>query len=306
MNATPGSATSPMSQPNHSLHTLASVASGRSRDTTAPKEVSAVNHHTKNVEFYGSSSSMSLLSRVQENQNDTSQPQHSEGEASLVSQLHNPGFFSSRPEVENRLEATASNTASYNHQCRGFLDGFFGSIHYIHPIIDKASFLQRCERLWANDAVPPDQTFMALYYSLLSLGALVGSRDEDNGSISNIEWSRKFFRKARTICSELSMTTDLEMVQCFFFMVRSSTNLTFRHSTNLSGQNMSKRTESSLWVQLFLFDDRDILTSYVRSVSYMYTGLAVRTALAMGINREPPPDCSKDTALLKAESRTWW
>lgn len=38
----------------------------------------------------------------------------------------------------------------------------------------------------------------------------------------------------------------------------------------------------------------------------MYIGLAVRTALAMGINREPGPDTNKDLNQLKAESRTWW
>lgn len=41
-------------------------------------------------------------------------------------------------------------------------------------------------------------------------------------------------------------------------------------------------------------------------VSYMYTGFAVRTALAIGINREPLPDSKKGLALLKAETRTWW
>jgi hypothetical protein len=38
----------------------------------------------------------------------------------------------------------------------------------------------------------------------------------------------------------------------------------------------------------------------------MYTGLAVRTALAMGINREPRSNAKKSLALLKAETRTWW
>lgn len=38
----------------------------------------------------------------------------------------------------------------------------------------------------------------------------------------------------------------------------------------------------------------------------MYTGFAVRTALAIGINREPLPDSKKGLALLKAETRTWW
>ena len=67
---------------------------------------------------------------------------------------------------------------------------------------------------------------MALYYSLLSLGALVGWKDEESfPDLSNLEWSQILFDKARSLCSELSMTTDLQMCQCFFFMVRYSTSI---------------------------------------------------------------------------------
>lgn len=38
----------------------------------------------------------------------------------------------------------------------------------------------------------------------------------------------------------------------------------------------------------------------------MYVGLAIRTALAMGINREPGPNSKKPPSLLRAETRTWW
>lgn len=38
----------------------------------------------------------------------------------------------------------------------------------------------------------------------------------------------------------------------------------------------------------------------------MYVGLAVRTALAMGINREPGHRTKKQPAQIRAESRTWW
>lgn len=39
---------------------------------------------------------------------------------------------------------------------------------------------------------------------------------------------------------------------------------------------------------------------------YMYVGLAVRTALAMGINREPTSGTTKPPSMLKAEARLWW
>lgn len=225
MNPTSRSMSAPIFQQNYSLDTLASVASGQSNDTTAAKEVNAVNRHTKSVEFYGSSSSMSLLSRVQANEKSTAQLQEVEEDgASLVSQLHNPSFFSSPPVTENHSEIQGNSSPQ---QCRTFLNAFFGSIHYIHPILDKNSFLTRCEELWSGSSPSQGRSFMALYYSLLSLGALVGPRDEEysanSGTSLNLEWSRKFFDKARALCCELSMTTDLEMVQCFFFMVRRPT-----------------------------------------------------------------------------------
>lgn len=42
------------------------------------------------------------------------------------------------------------------------------------------------------------------------------------------------------------------------------------------------------------------------SGSYFYIGLAVRTALAMGINRQPGPNSEKSAAQLRAQARTWW
>ncbi|KAF4460529.1 hypothetical protein FALBO_12685, partial [Fusarium albosuccineum] len=40
--------------------------------------------------------------------------------------------------------------------------------------------------------------------------------------------------------------------------------------------------------------------------AYMYGGQAVRTALAIGINREPQPGQNRDPMLAKTETRTWW
>lgn len=191
------------------------------QEATKAKEVTGVNRHTNNVEFYGSSSSMALLSRVRENEHITTVPQDTdEEESSLVSQLYNPGFLPSPSETENRLDPPLNNTRWYGHQCRSFIHAFFGSIHYIHPILDKSIFLARCEELLNGNPSSQGRSFTALYYSLLSLGALVGPRDEEVvDGLGNLEWSRRFFDKARILCGELSMTTDLEMVQCYFFMV---------------------------------------------------------------------------------------
>ncbi|KAG7151694.1 putative transcriptional regulatory protein C3C7.04 like [Verticillium longisporum] len=132
-------------------------------------------------------------------------------------------------------------------------------------------FLQRCERLWTGAEGTRVTSFAAICYSVLALGALVGVRpDEPLEGLTNLQWSRKFFDQAKTYCNQLGMVTDLEMVQCYFFLAKVCQNELSPH------------------------------------LCYMYVGLSVRTALAMGINRGPGPNARTDTARLKAESRTWW
>lgn len=185
------------------------------------QEVSGINHHTRNVEFYGRSSSVALLSQVQLSGAELStQTEGATDAASIVTNLHNPAF--SPPGADNSGQDTSPlQVPSHFPQCRGFLHGFFSSIHYIHPIVDKTAFLQRCELLWSGHAeATRNSSFTALYYSLLSLGALVGTRDDEPiDGIANLQWSRKFFDEAKSRCSKLGMVTDLEMVQCYIFMV---------------------------------------------------------------------------------------
>jgi hypothetical protein len=143
----------------------------------------------------------------------------------IVSSLHNPAFSPAGTQNEGHNDSSVT-FASHYPQCRSFLEGFFGTIHYIHPIIDKGGFLRRCELLWSgNGDVAQNSSFTALYYSILSLGALVGSRDDEPiDGIPNLQWSRKFFDEARSRCNKLGMVTDLDMVQCYFFMVWSLPN----------------------------------------------------------------------------------
>ncbi|KAB5518851.1 fungal-specific transcription factor domain-containing protein [Coniochaeta sp. 2T2.1] len=237
------------------------------------EEVTGVNQYTNDQEFYGSSSSVALLARVGRSPSnpgpgDTG-PRQDEPDAFLTS-LHNPVFSQRRPEVGGSRGTTSVSLSSFP-QCRVFIDGFFSTLHYIFPILDKALFMRRCDGLWAAGVVAGDSSFAALYFSVLSLGALVGPRSEEPiDGRDNLAWSRKLFEDARSMCSALGMVTDLEMVQCYFFL--------------------SKVTQNELNPHL----------------TYMYVGLAVRTALAIGINRGPPSTSNKDREVIKAETRTWW
>lgn len=208
---------------------------------SAGQEVHAINKHTRNVEFYGSSSSVALLSQIQKRDtdshqdNETGSDDHSESEAAaavLLSNLHNPSFSPGEvdsgpvpisPQAGLEKQTSASESTHFR-QCSVFLHNFFSTIHYIHPILDKTSFLERSEILWSGDeeAIRQQANFVPLYYSVLSLGALVGYRDtEPVGGISNQQWSRKFFKESRARLPALEIVTDVDMVQCFFFLVSS-------------------------------------------------------------------------------------
>lgn len=206
----------------------------------AGQEVTGINSHTRSVEFYGSSSSVALLSQVQRGgerssvSSDAGGTEHSESDtaaAALLSNLHNPAFsplsvpaYGTGTTPSDATDAQSPVVEPTNfRQCSVFLHNFFSTLHYIHPILDKTSFLERCETLWSGNesAIRQQPSFVALYYSVLSLGALVGYRDtEPIGGISNQKWSRKLFREARERFTGLELVTDLEMVQCYFFMVR--------------------------------------------------------------------------------------
>ncbi|KAI0121708.1 fungal-specific transcription factor domain-containing protein [Xylariales sp. AK1849] len=247
-----------------------SPSSVRSRQN-AGQEVSGINRHTRNVEFYGSSSSVALLSHVQRAGDEPVKATEDTDAGALVSNLHNHAFSTAVGNTLGAHRRSHSNASpgrdSHHQQCRVFLTNYLTSIHYIHPFLDKGDFLARCEKLWSGeDEVIQASSFTALYYSILSLGALVGPREEEPvEGIENLQWSRTFFDEAIGHCNRLGMVTDLDMVQCYFFLNELNPHL-----------------------------------------SYMYVGLAVRTALAMGINREPGLQSRKEPAQLRAESRTWW
>ncbi|KAL2696214.1 hypothetical protein AAEP93_002628 [Penicillium crustosum] len=235
------------------------------------QELSGVNSHTRDVEFYGSSSSVALLSQIQR----TGDESEGGDASSLLSTLHNPAFGRAKFQTvrESCREIDYPDSSNWFPQCRGFLEAFFTTIHYVHPILNKQTFLQRCEVLWSGSEAdgPQLSSFTALYFSVLSLGALVGTRDDEPiDGINNLQWSRKFFEKAKACCNQIGMVTDLDMTQCYFMLAKVCQNELRPH------------------------------------LSYMYVGLAIRTALAMGINREPGTNVKKSADLRKAESRTWW
>lgn len=184
----------------------------------AARELVTVNRHTRSFEFYGSSSSVAMLVRMGDTGDPKSELQCEEEEL-LVSALHNPAFSPESTEALVPAAETGTSAQSVSvSNCRLFVDSFFATLHYIHPILDKSSFLARCELLWTCNTLSLSQSFVALYYSILSLGALLRPKEEELiGGIGNMQQSRKFFEEARRR-SNPCMVMDLELVQCNFFL----------------------------------------------------------------------------------------
>lgn len=218
---------------------------------TGEEEISGANGHTDGVEFYGSSSTFALLSRVQRSGQKT---RANDDRAELVSSLHNATFQTTPTASHEAGPDLGLPYADYYPQCRSFIENLFSTIHYIHPILDKRDFLQKCEALWSpnkDDAIlRPTPSFIALYFSVLAVGAIVGIREEDQiDGLSNLQWSRKFFDISWACCHQLGLITSLEMVQCFFMLVRISTRPYSCHFTkSLPGKSVSKRVKSALSV----------------------------------------------------------
>jgi Fungal specific transcription factor domain len=245
----------------------------------ADAEIMDVNRHTNAVEFHGSTSSLAILGYLQRRQ--SQKPGESGGEetASLVSALHNPAFS---PQSGHNIGEKSQNI--YLKQAHKFIEGYFENLHFIHPLIDKEDFIARANDLWFGLSRTDDSSFIVLYLSLMSLGALVRSWDEDQlDGLTRFEWSRKLFTEAQAHLNERRFSNDLDTVQAMYLMVSpgcipDGTKLTLVKA---------KVCQNELNPHL----------------AYMYLGFAVRTCLSAGFNRESPNPKFQHSSTI---SKTWW
>jgi hypothetical protein len=108
----------------------------------------------------------------------------------------------------------------YFRQAHVFIEGYFESIHFMHPFIDKNHFLSRAQDLWFRAETRPQPTFVAFYLALLSIGALVRVWDEPTiDGMGRFEWSRKLFKEAEIYLHTRRFHNDLDTVHCLFLMV---------------------------------------------------------------------------------------
>lgn len=179
------------------------------------------NSYTKNLEFYGASSSTAFLKHV-EKMSETHVCESGSGrsERSLASLLHNTNFRPYSTPSTLTENAQATNDRFYFRVARKFIEAYFSNIHCVQPIFDEEIFLARCEDLWFDKHEKQTLVFIALYYITLSLGSLVMTWDErEIYGQDRFSWSRKFYNEAVTIVTQLGSETNLEMVQCYYLMV---------------------------------------------------------------------------------------
>ncbi|KAJ9608056.1 hypothetical protein H2200_007044 [Cladophialophora chaetospira] len=215
------------------------------------QEVSEINPHTLDTEFHGPTSSLAFLAAVQQGPHEDT-AQHNNGAQSLVSAFHNESF--SPKTTRSRLveDQPPSPTRYHFRQSRFFLDGYFQNLHYIHPIINKADFLSRCEDLWFGRSEGQSLSFVALYYAVMSLGAIIQEWDEEIvEGMGRFEWARAMFHLASDALESTLGHNDLHTVQACIILAKVCQNELNPH------------------------------------LAYLYLGRAVRTALSAGFNRRP-------------------
>lgn len=234
-------------------------------------EVSEVNPHTLNVEFHGPTSSLAFLAAIQQHvQKRTDLLPVPSVPQSLISAFHND-TFSPASTTQNNDEERSLSRYHFRH-AQSFLDGYFQNLHFIHPIIDRSQFWSRCEDLWFGRSEQQPRSFVALYYAVMSLGALIREWDEDFiDGLDRFAWSRKMFQCAADALGTSLGTNDLETVQANMIMAKVCQN---ELNPNLA---------------------------------YMYLGIAIRTSLSAGHNRQSRCDVtnrqpSEDLTI----SKTWW
>lgn len=171
-----------------------------------------------------------------------------------------------------------------------FVAAYFNNKHYIHPMLEEKSFEHECqEQVWNNPSTGSSRKcrtqFLSLYYAVVALGAINGGPDE-NAALgrlyqdarrrrrqggrelqvrrSALDWASHYFDLAKEALGDIMEVSSLETCQTLFMMTVFCQNALKPHAC------------------------------------YMYSGNAVRTALALGLAHKAR---STDSEEIR---RTWW
>ncbi|KAJ1326641.1 transcriptional regulatory protein GAL4 [Microdochium nivale] len=148
---------------------------------------------------------------------------------------------------------------------------YFQSIHCIHPFLDQPSFIQRChQEVWdiqVSTTPRRGHGFLALFYIVLALGAITA------GDASSLVWSEnvEFLNRADPRgANKTSSYVPIRIARMYSDKAQSYLGNVFE----ISSMDLTKA--------LFLMSVfcQNALKPHS---SYMYSGMAVRAALAIGV-----------------------
>lgn len=259
---------------NTSLIDLEAISSARKRrddgQEKASDEFTDVNCLTQEFEFHGHTSALAFLGRLLTTKGDTRQEQ---APTEMVQRFQNDRLSM------QRATSTAPEycvESYFPHHAILFIDAYFKSIHYVYPVIDQDIFMDRSQALWDNSMYssygPIHRSFKALYFAVLSLGALTRTWTEGTiGGMNRQAWSDKLFAQSEDLLGRPGSTTNLEAVQTMIVLAQ-----VCQHQIN-------------------------------PNLAYTYLGLAIRTVFSSGMNRlaQFRSNFPQDSPSLVV-SRTWW
>ncbi|OHW89712.1 C6 transcription factor [Colletotrichum incanum] len=297
----------------------------RERDSSASSEhevdgLGQVNEHTEGAEFYGPTGTFYFLARLRSRANTQKQPEVGidRKQSSIVNLLHSSDYstppdsrvIGQHPYGKGSPQNTVARRESYQQginpdmvlsatdaslatdierECARL---YFQNLHNIHPILEQMTFLKRCEEeIWSRASRPDilmcsqmrrEARFLALYNVVVAIGAITageistlmedhtrefldrtGQSGEDDSLYPPIRLARRLFERSRLHLEDICESSSLETAQTLFLM-------------SVFGQNALKPHSC-----------------------YMYSGMAIRTASAMGI----PTNIRSETS---PESLLWW
>ncbi|OQV10195.1 Fungal specific transcription factor domain-containing protein isoform 1 [Cladophialophora immunda] len=259
---------------NETRSHLAPLRSMEEQEGSPTPDAADLNVHTQGWEYYGPSSPIAFLRKIPGLSEERSEYYAEQTSRSFFASLLHNSTFPLTP-AQGALTHTDSETfvreRLYFRVSRKFIDAYFDNLHHIQPALDQERFMTRCEELWFGAQVTYPSTFIALYYSVLSLGALLAyPKSGKFHGLEHFEWSRILFREACEAVLRLGHYTNLDMVQCYYMMAKIA-----QHELN-------------------------------PHITYLYTGQAIRIALSIGLNRESPASRSAIESCSTESSQTWW
>ncbi|KAL2800950.1 fungal-specific transcription factor domain-containing protein [Aspergillus keveii] len=238
----------------------------------------------------------------------------SKSQLSIVNLLYNPSHpIQSSPQLTDENEYQARNSPTdlppnpavgsspllaideMSHEAqieveKIFIGSYFSNKHYIHPMLSKHSFMQRCEQ---QAFILSSRTsfcnglsrFSGLYFAVVALGAINASPHE---TALLDHYCRYPVLSGKALPNAQSIALDLAE---FYFGVAKKTLGDIFEGCSL------ETAQALLLLSVFC-------QNALRPHScYMYSGMAVRTAVAVGL---ASGISSLPTAMRKEGIRTWW